>query len=473
MSRSRTFVVFKMKSFPPPPKITVLRTEDQSARSTIRWLERPLWTSLRLVGGPAVMGFHRAEVVHRQPLEIEGRVQDLERIGLVVERRFPAYFSRQRKLFLAHADKDLARAAVRSLNRNLPKYDEGGLVLRDQLFELKGLYDYARVVTKVWLYPVGGSGRVNSQAFNGDDLKQSERFVNRLADSRLGNLAAEFECNGASIRASVSLSGTVFFSEQIHVRDCLEFISWATAVSDRAEKRRLREDTSPKPGSEDFEGPTEVPGKNDLEDTPVADAGGDRTICFGEPVVLDGRSSWSSSGELEYLWRDEANKELGREALVVLDEVPEGRHRYELTVTDRSSKGVDSDQCTVTVEKCEPRPDPEKPDDDDETPPSRPDNGDPKTPEGDGNKGTADSDEDPPAHDPSSEDPPGEEPPEDDPKNDDDDPTHEDDNGGNGSEGDRPGDSDFDDDFDFDPWDWWPPSDDDPEERQPTEGGSG
>jgi hypothetical protein len=86
---------------------------------------------------------------------------------------------------------------------------------------------------------------------------------------------------------------------------------------------------------------------------PVADAGTDQSISFGESVTLDGSKSYDRDGYIvEYLWREGDTVYCsGAESECVVDELTAGTHLFKLVVQDNDGTvNIDSVQVTVKSE---------------------------------------------------------------------------------------------------------------------------
>jgi len=83
---------------------------------------------------------------------------------------------------------------------------------------------------------------------------------------------------------------------------------------------------------------------------PVADAGEDITVNFGESVTLDGSKSYDSDGQIiEYLWRKWGTTYCsGDTPECVVKGLTAGSHTFELMVTDNNG-AVDSDSIEIYV----------------------------------------------------------------------------------------------------------------------------
>ncbi|MGB5964247.1 MAG: PKD domain-containing protein, partial [Sulfurimonadaceae bacterium] len=83
---------------------------------------------------------------------------------------------------------------------------------------------------------------------------------------------------------------------------------------------------------------------------PVADAGDDINISFGESVTLDGSKSYDSDGQVvRYIWSDDQTKQIiydGNEPICVIGGKNPGSYTYKLTVCDNDNI---CDESTLTV----------------------------------------------------------------------------------------------------------------------------
>lgn len=81
---------------------------------------------------------------------------------------------------------------------------------------------------------------------------------------------------------------------------------------------------------------------------PVADAGTDQIVAYGQDVTLVGDASSDPDGTIvSYEWKDSSDAMVGDQATIVISNLIEGVHLFTLTVTDDDG---DTDTDTVSVD---------------------------------------------------------------------------------------------------------------------------
>lgn len=319
-TKSRTFVIRRFDSFPAPRSL--FKTKERPPTIGLGWLAEPLFTSLRVIGGQPVAGFLRAEVIHREEVKLGGAVYPTSAGGLIQVHRIPAYYKRSKKLFAIRATKDVALAVLRELDQNLPHRAKSYLRLDEIKLNLHSIFDEAHNVRGSWIHPLGQS-TITNQAYVGTDLEKNQDYHTTLKDGELRNLRAAFTLGHDTLVASVSTDGTVYFLEDYSLYLLLRLVDHLVETS---------------------EAKGQTAGVPPL--TVRAEPG--HRVFAGEPVVLEASASYPNPEELKFKWTDEKGRLLGETAEITVPDLAPGRHSFKVTVLD-TSRHQSSDKCTIDV----------------------------------------------------------------------------------------------------------------------------
>lgn len=214
-----TFVLFVARQL---PKTGVYQTDAVPSRPASARADDLLFTTLKLTRTHAPEGFHYAQITHRQVMRSEqqgdarfyhaGAALD----EIVLERTIMAYYHTERRLFVCHADRDLARSAVRALNRGIEGFmsapvgfDPGRVREGQKKAALLG----------VWLRKPNDP-LIRTQAAFGSNVVA---FSRGAGTAELSNVSLETTFRKQSLRVNVSRGGSVFFARDTSLAACLGF----------------------------------------------------------------------------------------------------------------------------------------------------------------------------------------------------------------------------------------------------------
>ncbi|MGB9005696.1 MAG: hypothetical protein WCB96_08235, partial [Candidatus Aminicenantales bacterium] len=218
-----TFVLYDVKDLPAPG---VHKTPAVPTRHAAALADDLLFTRLVLTRKKAVGGFFYAQLVHRQVLRPEQQGDSHwfhgghELDEIVTEHRFIAYWHPERSLFVCHADRELARSAITSLNRRLDGFALAPVRLDPQ--RVRQAHQHG-VLLGVWLRRPG-QDLIRTQAAFGADVENGPDFAQAVKKGELSSIRLQTMFDRRRLRVNVSRSGSMFFSQDAPLDTCLGFI---------------------------------------------------------------------------------------------------------------------------------------------------------------------------------------------------------------------------------------------------------
>lgn len=218
-----TFVIFRLDRFPPPDGRKTYKTAEKRPRGSHDNHADPVFTSITLHDDETQPEdlYSKANVTHRKGVRIEGMWHGHVITEVVAQKKFDCYFSRERRLFIAEVDKEVALSAAEALST-----DD---VLRE-LFSFRRIeLDFTQITPRAinvigaWFKGMQYTN-IRTQAAFGNQITVDPEFTRMAQHGNQSNLVVVLDHAGTHVKVNVSKVGSTFFLDDQTLETCLGFM---------------------------------------------------------------------------------------------------------------------------------------------------------------------------------------------------------------------------------------------------------
>ena len=173
-------------------------------------------------------GFTRAKVTHRKGVKIEGMWHGNVITEVVEQTEFDSYFSRDRHVFIAEVEKEIALSVAEDLSTDAR--------LREFFSFRKIEIDFTQIIPRAinvigaWFKGMRYTN-IRTQAAFGNQITVDAEFVRMAQHGNQSNLVVVLDHAGTQVKVNVSKVGSTFFMEDYPLATCLEFMEQLLAYA--------------------------------------------------------------------------------------------------------------------------------------------------------------------------------------------------------------------------------------------------
>jgi hypothetical protein len=216
-----TFVVFRADRFPETSSRRTYKTEEKRPRASRDDRSDPVFTSIRLSNESSVSGYEQALVTHRKGVKIEGLWHGNIISEVVQQKKFDAYYNRERQIFIAQAEKEIALAAAEALSSDNALRE----FFRFRSIELDFSQITPRAINVIGAWFKGMRyTNIRTEAAFGSHITVDAEFSRMAQHGNQSNLLVVIDHGGEHLKVNISKVGSAFFMEEYPLETCLGFV---------------------------------------------------------------------------------------------------------------------------------------------------------------------------------------------------------------------------------------------------------